>query len=219
MMRCILQIIQEQFSTNDGSRFQYVFCFRYQGLPVFELRFGRIENHQLLVWRIVIGENKNFTLIMVDDTEIRFKTRSYQYRFRIGLCEVFHQQRITGSRFVFKDEQEFFIFGNTGTTIPECKFFVFVDDFILVLCLSELVIKHLVILVFVGIFFSGFRFAVSRIVKTIALPGNTREFNPLDVVGQQFTAGNIHHENFVPVGAAFCDAVGQILTIFRKGSL
>ena len=57
---------------------------------------------------------------------------------------------------------------------------------------------------------------VGTVVETIALPGGSSKFGPLDVVIRQLARFQVDDEDFLPVAAATRDGVGSILAVMRE---
>src|SRR5262249_37867596 len=80
----------------------------------------------------------------------------------------------------------------------------------------DLVKVDLMVLVFGRKLVTFFRLGIAAVIKTLALPRDSRNLHPLQRIGQYVAGRALDHAILLTGGAAERDAVGRVFAVFRK---
>ena len=129
------------------------------------------------------------------------------------LAQVANKQVVasTGSSLVHKHQGFLFVDTQFVETLGLCG--ILVEQYILRLGSTHLVIVNLHALVDMRELLAFFRTIVGRIVETVTLPCCTRELCPLNMVTGELTGLQVDDIEFLPVGTATGDAVSCPLAV------
>ena len=202
MVGCILIIGQEQFSTYHSSIRKYILTLRNQFGPIFQGRLIDICYHKTVLRCIVVRKHINLISYHFHRSIVIIHIRSHCHKRSIRFTQIFHIQSISAPVTALIQEQDSLILIYTGSIKTLGMRRILINQLILRLRRTHLMIINLMILVYVRKFLSFHRGVISAVIEPVSLPGSPCKLRPFDVIIQQFTGFRIHHIDFTPIRSA-----------------
>ena len=216
MVGCIFIIRQEQFSTYHTCIRKYIFTLRNQFRPVFQGRLIDICYHKTVLGCIVVCKHINLISYHFHRSIAIIHIRSHCHKRSIRFTQVFHIQSISAPVTALIQKQDSFILIYTGSieTLGVCR--ILIDQLILWLRRTHLMIINFMILIYVRKFLPFHRSIISTVIEAISLPSSSRKLRPFDMIIQQFTGFRIHHIDFTPIRSTAWYGIRCIFSIIRE---
>ena len=164
-----------------------------------DARIFQVCRHQAVFRGIVVREEINDVALNGNGPIVVIEVGCHLGELGVFLPEVAHEYGVAVACTAFIQEHDafFFVYANGIKPLGVCR--VLIEQYILRLRRSYLVVIDLVPLIDIGKLLPLHGQVIGTVIKAVAVPCRARELCPLDVIVEQFPRLGIHDIELLPV--------------------
>ena len=206
----VLEVGAEELAAGRGGAAQDLGLFGDDGGPIVLGRLLGIDQDDPVIRGVDVRVEKDLVADGVDDAAVVGEPRHQDLEGRVLGVEGAPADLVARGPFRNVQEKEFFVFGDVGVHVAEGMLTVFKDQPVLVLGISDFMIKDLLVLVAGGQLPAGRGRVIAAVIESPALPGRARELDPADPVGKLRLRRDLHDPDLGPIGAGLRSRNGHV---------
>ncbi|OQB52413.1 MAG: hypothetical protein BWX98_02486 [Candidatus Aminicenantes bacterium ADurb.Bin147] len=150
-----------------------------------------------------VGLDEKLVPDVVQDIAVRFEPGDEEGKFRPGRFEGFPVQLRSRRSGADRQESVFLVLADADREVEKRILRVLVNENVFLLGVAELVIEHLLELVFGRQLPAGRGLVITAVEEPVLPPGGSGEFHPADPVGKLGLGGDVHHPDLAPIRSGF----------------
>jgi len=216
----IFQIAGDEVPADMTDALQHVFALGNELHP--RIRRIQVDRDQAVLRRTIVGIEEHAPVKVADETVVvgELIDQHRDLRVRVGQILPCNPIAVVGA-VKHRDHQEVAVVADAGGKAPLGLVRALVDQRVIGLGVTETVVVNLLVQVqrLEFRFRVGFRIATVVEAAAVRAPRHRGELQPFQLIGQQFTRGDVDHAPAAPVRAAVLDAVGQAAAVRRRHPL